>query len=67
MILEGGKFAVYHYKGFPQMIYSAIQSFFCSWLTQTGNKVDNRSGFDIYRKIDDETLYMELDICIPIV
>lgn len=67
MILEGGKFAVYHYKGFPQMIYSAIQSFFCSWLTQTGNKVDNRSGFDIYRKMDDETLYMELDICIPIV
>lgn len=67
MILEGGKFAVYHYKGYPQMIYGAIQSFFCSWLTQTGNKVDNRSGFDIYRKMDDETLYMELDICIPIV
>ena len=67
MILEGGKFAVYHYKGYPQRIYSAIQSFFCSWLTKTGNKVDNRSGFDVYRKIDDETLYMELDICIPIV
>lgn len=67
MILEGGKFAVYHYKGYPQMIYSAFQSFFCTWLTKTGNKVDNRSGFDIFRKIDDESLYMELDLCIPIV
>ena len=66
MVLQGGKFAVYHYKGYPQMIYSAFQNFFCSWLTKTGNKVDNRSGFDIFRKIDDETLYMELDLCIPI-
>ncbi len=30
MVLEGGKFAVYHYKSYPQMIYSAFQSFFCS-------------------------------------
>lgn len=66
MIIEGGKFAVYHYAGYPQMIYMAYQSFFCNWLAETGNKVDNRGGFDIYRKIDNETLYMELDICIPI-
>lgn len=67
MILEGGKFAVYHYKGYPQVIYPAFQSFFCSWLEKSGNKVDKRYGFDIYRKIDDETLYMEMDLCVPIV
>ena len=66
MIIEGGKFAVYHYAGYPQMIYLAYQSFFCNWLSQSNNKIDNRGGFDLYRKIDSETLYMELDICIPI-
>lgn len=67
MTLDGGKFAVYHYAGYPQQIYLAYQSFFCSWLSKTGNKIDNRGGFDIYRRIDSGTLYMELDICIPIV
>ena len=67
MKLEGGKFAIYRYEGYPQQIYSAYQSFFCNWLAETGNRVDSRMGFDIYRRIDTDTLYMELDICIPIV
>lgn len=67
MTLEGGKYAVYRYAGYPQQTYLAYQSFFFSWLSATGNKVDNRGGFDIYRRIDTDTLYMELDICIPIV
>lgn len=66
MIIEGGKFAVYHYAGYPQMICLTYQSFFCNWLTKSNNKIDNRGGFVLYRKIDCETLYMELDICIPI-
>lgn len=66
MTIQGGKYAVYHYKGYPQMIYQAYQSFFLNWLSKTGNKVDNRGGFDIYRKLDEETMYMEMDICIPI-
>lgn len=67
MTLEGGKFAIYRYEGYPQQIYSAYQSFFCNWLAETGNHVDSRMGFDIYRRFDKDTLYMELDICIPIV
>lgn len=66
-VIPGGKFAVYHYKGFPQQIYAAYQSFFCRWLSETGNRLDNRSAFDIYRKIDCSTMYMELEICFPIV
>lgn len=67
MLLPGGKFAVYHYKGYPQQIYAAYHNFFSRWLTESGNKIDFRTGFDIYRRIDTDTLYMELDICIPIV
>ena len=66
-IIPGGKFAVYHYKGFPQQIYAAYQSFFCRWLSETGNRLDDRSAFDIYRKIDCKSMYMELEICFPIV
>lgn len=66
MMIQGGKYAVYHYKGYPQLIYKAYQSFFLNWLSKTGNKVDNHGGFDIYRHIDLKTMYMELDICIPI-
>lgn len=65
MVIPGGKFAVYHYKGYPQLIYKAYQSVFNNWLSETGNRIDNRIGYDIYRKID-EDCYMELDICIPI-
>lgn len=66
-VIPGGKFAVYHYKGFPQQIYAAYQSFFCRWLSETGNRLDDRSAFDIYRKIDCKSMYMELEICFPIV
>ena len=65
MVIPGGKFAVYHYKGYPQLIYKAYQSVFSNWLSETGNRIDNRIGYDIYRRID-EDCYMEMDICIPI-
>lgn len=63
--LRGGKFAIYHFKGFPMHIYTAYQSIFNVWLPKCTQKLDNRYGFEIYRKIS-ATLYMEIDICIPI-
>ena len=66
MIIPGGKFAVYRYKGYPQQIYPAYQSIFRNWLFETGNHIDNRIGYDIYYSVDDDSLYMEMDICIPI-
>lgn len=62
--LKGGKFAVYHFKNPVNQIYHAIQNIFTVWLPQSGYALDERYGFDIYRKIDG--MYMEIDLCIPI-
>ena len=66
MAIQGGKFAVYHYKGYPQKIYATYQSLFSNWLIESGNELDSRYSFDIYRFFDRKTMYIELDICIPI-
>ncbi len=65
-IIEGGKYAIYHFKGYAPQIYSTFQSFFNVWLPQSGYKTDERHGFDIYRKIKFENMYMEIDMCFPI-
>lgn len=61
----GGKYAVYHFKGYPQMMYMVYQEVFCRWLSKTGNRIDDRPVFDIYRKVE-ENGYMEIDICFPL-
>lgn len=65
-ILKGGKFAIYHFKGLMEDIYFAYQSIFNIWISQSGNFLDDRYGFEIYRKVDCSIKYMEIDICIPI-
>ncbi|MDD6213447.1 MAG: AraC family transcriptional regulator [Clostridiales bacterium] len=62
---EGGKYAVYHFKGFPQFLFMIYQEIFCRWLSKTGNQLDNRPIFDIYRSIGEDG-YMEIDICFPL-
>ena len=65
-IIKGGKFAIYHFKGLVEQIYSAYQSIFNVWLPQCGYEIDDRYGFEIYRKIDCTIMHMEIDLCIPI-
>lgn len=65
-ILKGGKFAIYKFKGQISYIYTAYQSFFANWLPNSDYKIDERYGFEIYRKVDCENMYMEIDICFPI-
>lgn len=62
---EGGKYAVYHFKGFPQFMFMAYQEIFCRWLSRTGNQIDERPIFDIYRNVRSDG-YMEIDICFPL-
>lgn len=62
---DGGKYAVYHFKGFPQLMYMVYQEIFCRWLSRTNNHLDERPILDIYRKIGDDG-YMEIDICFPL-
>lgn len=66
MTIQGGKFAVYHFQGESKDIFAAYQSVFNVWLPQTGNLIDNRYSFDLYREIRDDSPIMKIDFCIPI-
>ena len=60
---QGGKYAAYHFKGFPQFLFMVYQEIFCRWLSRTGNQLDEkRPIFDIYRVVGEDG-YMEIDIC----
>ena len=61
----GGKYAVYHYKGWPEFLYMVYQEVFCRWLEKTGYEIDPRPIIDIYRLVRDDG-YMEIDICFPL-
>lgn len=62
---EGGRYAVYHFKGIPQLLFMVYQEIFCRWLSRTGNELDERPIIDIYRNVE-ESGYMEIDICFPL-
>ena len=62
---EGGKYAVNHFRGFPQFLFMVYQEVFCRWLSKTGNQLDQRPILDIYRNVGDDG-YMEIDICFPL-
>lgn len=65
--IEGGRCAVYHFKGHAKHIYAAYQTIFLVWFPRKHYEIDTkRSMFDIYRSIDCDTMYMELDICLPV-
>lgn len=64
--IRGGKCAVYPFKGLAKHIYAAYQTVFHVWLPQTNYELDDRCGFDIYHMVDSNSMYMELDICLPI-
>ena len=62
---DGGKYAIYHFKGFPQLMFMVYQMVFSKWLSKTGNILDERPIIDIYRHVREDG-YMEIDICFPI-
>ena len=65
--IQGGKCIVYHFKGHAKHIYAAYQTIFLVWLPRVSYELDaTKSLFDIYHEVDSETLYMELDICVPV-
>ncbi|HWQ30178.1 MAG TPA: GyrI-like domain-containing protein, partial [Negativicutes bacterium] len=50
--IQGGKFAVYHFEGHIQDIFTAFQGVFNIWLTNSGYEMDERYGLDIYSSMD---------------
>lgn len=65
-VIKGGKYAVYHFKDSVYKLYAAYQSIYQVWLPESRREIDERYGFECYRLIDDKTMYMEIDLCIPI-
>ena len=64
--VQGGRFAVYRFKGFVQDIFATYQGMFNIWLADSSYELDERYGLDIYRSINRENMYVVMDICIPI-
>ena len=66
-ILQGGKFAVYPFKGnICDILSTHILLLRNSWFAKSGYELDSRYSYDLYHLVDCETMYMEFDICIPI-
>ena len=61
----GGKYAIYHFEGFPQMLFMVYQEIFCRWLSRTGSCLDERPILDIYREVREDG-FMKIDICFPL-
>jgi len=64
--LPGGKFAVYHFTGYVWEIYPVHQTLLNIWFPQSHLEIDCRYGFDRYHYVDSETMYMDVDFCIPV-
>lgn len=65
-VISGGKYAVYHFSGPVKQIYPAYQNLFHVWLPQSGYRIDDRYGFELYRVIDCNTMHMVIDLYTPI-
>lgn len=66
MWLKGGRWAVYPFDGKIEDIYEALQGVFSVWLPQSGYKMRERYGLDLYHQIDLEDHRVVMDLCIPV-
>lgn len=64
-VLEGGKFAVYPFKGRLPEIYPIHQELIGIWFAGSGYELDDRYSYSLYKLVMPDC-YMEFDICIPI-
>jgi AraC family transcriptional regulator len=66
MVITGGTYAIYPYKGQIEDIFRVMQGFFRIWLPESSYQMCEKYGLTIYRKIDWENDYVQLDMCIPV-
>ena len=66
-VIQGGRCAVYGFRGSVKHIYAAYQTIFLICLPRTGYVVDGgRSLFDVYRRGDKDGGWIEMEICVPV-
>ncbi|HKM34494.1 MAG TPA: AraC family transcriptional regulator [Lachnospiraceae bacterium] len=66
MTIEGGKFAIYHYKGKIRDIFCSVQGIFSVWLASSEYTMRERYAFNVYPKMDINSDDVIMDLCIPV-
>lgn len=66
MWIRGGQWIVYHFVGEIKDIFEALQGIFSVWLPQSGYKMIERYGLNIYRHIDWDNHSVVMDLYIPV-
>lgn len=66
MWISGGQWIIYHFDGEIKDIFETLQGIFSVWLPQSGYKMAQRYGLNIYRRIDWDNHSVVMDLCIPI-
>lgn len=65
--IRGGRCIVYRFRGHMKYIYGAYQTIFLVWMPGSGYRLDpGRSLFDLYHRVDERTMEIEMDICVPV-
>lgn len=65
-VIEGGRYAMYHYEGLIRDIFCAVQGVFSVWLPHSGYTMDKRYALNIYPRIDAKSESVVMDLCIPV-
>lgn len=64
--INGGKFAVCSFKGYLSEIFLFHRKLIDIWLPLSGYVIDSRYSYDLYHTVQEDTYYMEFDVCLPI-
>lgn len=66
LTITGGRWAVYPFSGKISAIFETLQGIFSVWLPQSGYKMAQRYGLNIYHHINRDDHSVVMDLCIPI-
>lgn len=66
MRIKGGTWIVFHFSGEIKDIFESLQGVFNVWLPQSGYRMAQRYGLNLYRRIDRDSHRVTMDLCIPI-
>lgn len=66
MRIKGGTWIVFHFSGEIKDIFESLQGVFNVWLPQSGYRMAQRYGLNLYRRIDRNSHRVTMDLCIPI-
>lgn len=66
MWIKGGRWIVYHFHGEIKDIFGTLQGVFNVWMPQSGYRMAQRYGLNLYRSIDRDNHRVVMDLCIPV-